>query len=273
MQQENTSVNAGGRTSPAQATSIALRSLGQMYDINIATARALLQAQARAVSAFGWPDLSNLFDQVDERTRHVFSTSAEQLVQVTQRTNDAALELQQQVGRVVQTQAATMAESLQHSLQEIGEQTGEGLRQLCDNARLQAEEAERVAKSASAEFRDTLREGSAHARQALREGGRQFGDAVRQSGEQANDLLRQGGQQAREGAQRGSEAMQRSGEAASQGMQRAGEAASQGMQRAGESASQGGPSGNGQDGATDPQATPGSDERAGRRKNPPQAPV
>jgi hypothetical protein len=262
MQQENTSAAAGGRTSPAQATSIALRSLGQMYDINIATTRALLQAQARAASAFGWPDLSNLFDQVDERTRHAFSTSAEQLVQVTQRTNDAAMELQQQVGRVVQTQAATMAESLQHSLQEIGEQTGESLRQLCDNARLQAEEAERVAKSASAEFRDTLREGSAHARQALREGGRQFGDAVRQSGEQANDLLRQGGQQAREGAQRGSEAMQRSGEGASQG-----------MQRASEGASQGGASGNGQDGAAEQQATPGSDERAGRRKNPPQAPV
>jgi hypothetical protein len=242
MQQENTSASAGARTSPAQVTSIALRSLGQVYDINIATTRALLQAQARAVSAFGWPDWSNLFDQIDDRTRHVFSTGAEQLAQVAQRTNDAALELQQQVGRVVQTQAATMADSLQHSLQEIGEQTGAGLRQLCDSARLQAEEAERVAKSASAEFRDTLREGSAHARQAFREGGRQFGDAVRQGGEQANDLLRQGGQQAREGAQRGSEAVQRAGEAA----------------------------GNGLDGGSETQA-PG-DERSGRRpKNPPQA--
>jgi hypothetical protein len=251
MQQENTSATAGARPSPAQATAIALRSLGQVVDINISTTRVLLQAQARAASAFGWPDWSNLFDQVGDRTRHVFSTSAEQLVQATQRANDAALELQQQVGRVVQTQAATMAESLQNSLQEIGEQTGEGLRQLCDNARLHAEQAERVAQSASEEFRDTLREGSAQARQALREGGRQFGNAVRQGGEQADDLLRQGGQQAREGAQRGGEAIQRAGEAASS-----------------RSAS-----GNGHDGGTEPQPMTGSDERASRRKNPPQAPV
>ena len=256
MQQENTSAGAGTRPSPAQATAIALRGLGQVVDINVATTRVLLQAHARAASAFGWPDWSGLFDQVDDRTRHVFSTGAEQLVQVTQRANDAAMELQQQVGRVVQTQAATMAESLQHGLQEIGEQTGAGLRQLCDNARLHAEEAERVAQSASQEFRDTLREGSAQARQALREGGRQFGEALQQGGAQADDLLRQGGQQVREGTQRGSEAIQRSGEA----LQRAGEAAGSNM------------SGNGPDGASEPQA-PGSDERASRRKNPPQAPV
>jgi hypothetical protein len=252
MQQENTSATTVARPSPAQATAIALRSLGQVVDINLATTRALLQAQARTASAFGWPDWSNLFDQVDERTRHVFSTGAEQLVQAAQRANDAAMELQQQVGRVVQSQAATIAENLQHSLQEIGEQTGEGLRQLCDGARLQAEQAERVAQSASEEFRDTLREGSAHARQAFREGGRQLGDAVRQGGEQANELLRQGGQQAREGTQRSSEAIQRAGEAASSASAAA----------------------NGHDGATEPQQSmTGNDERASRRKNPPQAPV
>ena len=256
MQQENTSANAGNRPSPAQATAIALRSLGQVYDINIATTRVLMQAQARAASAFGWPDWSNLLDQVDDRTRHVFSTGAEQLVQATQRANDAAMELQQQVGRVVQTQAATMAESLQHSLQEIGEQTGEGLRQLCDNARLHAEEAERVAQSVGQEFRDTLREGSTQARQALREGGRQFGEVVRQTGAQADGLVRQGGQQVREGTQRGSEAMQRGGEA---------------IQRAGEAAASSAP-GNGHDGAGE-SMQPGSDDRASRRKNPPQAPV
>jgi hypothetical protein len=258
MQQENTSAGAGNRQSPAQATAIALRSLGQVYDINMATTRVLMQAHARAASAFGWPDWSGLFDQVDDRTRHVFSTGAEQLVQATQRANDAAVELQQQVGRVVQTQAATVAESLQHSLQEIGEQTGEGLRQLCDSARLHAEQAERVAQSASEEFRETLREGSAHARQALREGGRQLEEATRRSGEQAGELLRQGGQQAREQvreqAQRGNEAMQRGSEA---------------IQRAGDG---GAPSGNGPDGASEPLQT-GGDERASRRKNPPQAPV
>jgi uncharacterized phage infection (PIP) family protein YhgE len=221
MPQDNTSASAANRPSPAQATAMALRSFGQVVDINLATTRVLLQAQARAASAFGWPDWSNLFDEVDDRTRHAFSTGAEQLAQAAQRANDAAMELQQQVGRVVQTQAASVAESLQHSLQEIGEQAGEGLRQLCDNARLHAEEAGRVAQSAGQEFRDTLREGSAQARQALREGGRQFGDAVRQAGDAATSAIQS----------------------------------------------------NGHDGAAAETPPTGGDERASRRRNPPQAPV
>lgn len=169
MQQENTPASAGTRPTPVQATAYALRSLGQVYDIQVATTRLLLQGQARAAAAFGWPDWSGVFDQADDRTRHLFATSAEQLVEATQRANDAATELQQQLGRVVQSQAAAVADSVQHSLQEIGEQTGEGLRQLYDSARQQAEQAERVAQSAGQEWRDSLREGSAQARQAFRD--------------------------------------------------------------------------------------------------------
>lgn len=259
MQQGNQSASAS-RPSAAQATAFALRSLGQVYDINVATTRVLWQAQARAASAFGWPDWSSVFDQVDDRARDVFVTGAEQLVQATQRANDAAIEFQQHVGRVVQTQAATVADSLQQSMQEIGEQTGEGLRQLCDSARLHAEQAERVTQSAGQEFRDTLREGSQQARNVIRESGRQLDDAVRQSGEQAGEMLRQGGQQAREEVQRGGEAVQREVQRGSEAVQRAGEAASSATG-----------SGNGQDGQAEAQPAT-SDERSGRRpKNPPQA--
>jgi hypothetical protein len=257
MQQGNTSTAANGRPTPAQATAFALRSLGQVVDMHMATTRVLMQAHARAASAFGWPDWSGLFDQVDHRARDVFAASAEQMVQATQRANDAAVELQQQMGRVVQSQAATMADNLQHSLQELGDQTGEGLRQLCDSARLQAEQAERVAQSVSQEFRETLSEGSAQARQALREGGRQMDEAARRGADQADDMVRQGGQQVREGAQRGAEALQRGGES---------------LQRAGEMGSSAGINGGGENNSGENHAQPGGDERSGRRpKNPPQA--
>ena len=40
-----------GRQSQAHLTSLALRSIGQVYDMNLSAARVLLQTQARAASA------------------------------------------------------------------------------------------------------------------------------------------------------------------------------------------------------------------------------
>src|SRR5437868_3487317 len=62
-----------GRQSQAHLTSLALRSIGQVYDMNLSAARVLLQTQARAASALGLPDWSGLFNSVDVRARHVFS--------------------------------------------------------------------------------------------------------------------------------------------------------------------------------------------------------
>ncbi|NRF65401.1 hypothetical protein HLB44_00240 [Aquincola sp. S2] len=203
MQQGSFFQSGSGRQTPVQVTTFALRSLGQLYDMNLAATRVLLQTQARAASAFGWPDLSGVFDQVDERARSAFATGAEQIAQTAQRANEAAAELQRQVGRVVETQAVTMTERLQQGLQELGSQTSEGLQQLCETARAQADEAERVSKAISQELRDTLREGGQQARSAIREGGERLGETLRQGGQQTTDALRQGGQEARDAAQRG----------------------------------------------------------------------
>lgn len=206
MQQANPSQGrAGNRPSSAQVTSLALRGIGQIYDMNLAATRVLLQTQARAASAFGWPDWSEVFDHVDDRTRNVFAASTEQLVQTAQRASEVAADLQRQVGRVVETQAVTMAETIQHGLEELGTQTHEGLQQLCDTARQQAEQAEQVAQTLSQEMHETMRQGGEHLRDAMRQGGEQLNETMRQGGQQLSGAAREGGEQAREASQRGAQ--------------------------------------------------------------------
>jgi hypothetical protein len=145
-----------------------LRSIGQVYDMNLSATRVLLQTQARAASALGLPDWSGLFGSVDERARHVFAAGAEQLVSTAQRANEVAVDLQREVGRVVETQTATVAETLKQGLEELGSQASEGLSQLVQSTRQQAEEAERVASALNERLRESIRQGGEQARDQMR---------------------------------------------------------------------------------------------------------
>jgi hypothetical protein len=156
MEQRARFQSGDSRHTPVHLTALALKSIGQVYDMNLSATRVLLQTQARAAAAIGFPDWSGLFNVVDERARRVFSTGAEQLLSTAQRANDTATELQREVGRVVESQAATVAQKLQEGLEELGSQTNDGLNQLVQTAREQAEEAERVASSIGEEMREVV---------------------------------------------------------------------------------------------------------------------
>lgn len=189
MAQQGTRSQSGfegqGRPQPAQLTALALRSIGQVYDMNLSAARVMLQTQARAASAIGLPDWSGLFNTVDERARHVFAAGAEQLVNTTQRANEVAAELQREVGRVVETQTTTVAETLKQGLEELGSQTSEGLTQLVQTVRQQAEEAERVASSVGEQMRDSMQRGGEQARDTLHRGQQAIGQAYGGDGGQS----------------------------------------------------------------------------------------
>jgi hypothetical protein len=185
------------RFQPGHLTAIALRSASQVYDINLSATRVLWQTQARAAAAFGLPDWSPLFDGASDRAREVFANSAEQVIQTAQKASEAAVELQRQMGRVIETQAAQAAESWQRGLEELGNQASEGLNQLCETARETAEEAQRTAQTLGDEARQTFSQGVDQARQHAQAGfdrGReaiaQAGDAVRREGEAVNEEAR-----------------------------------------------------------------------------------
>jgi hypothetical protein len=139
-------------------TTLTLESIGQVYDLNLSAARVMLQMHARAASVLGWPDWSGLFGTVDDRARHVFSVGAEQFANTAQRANEAAAELQQEVSRVVGTQAATVAQTLEQGLEELGTQASAGIEQFVKTARQQAEEAERVASVVGERLRGEMQQ-------------------------------------------------------------------------------------------------------------------
>src|SRR5207245_6376843 len=128
----------------------------QVDDRSLSAARVVLQTQARAASAIGLPDWTGWFQSVDERARRVFSTGAEQILNTAQRASEATAELQREVGRVVDTQTTTVAQTLQQGLEELGSQTSEGLNQLIETAREQAEEAERASSEMGEQMRSAI---------------------------------------------------------------------------------------------------------------------
>jgi len=193
MPQDNRAfADAQAASQPVHLTAFALRSAGHLYDLNVSTARVLLQTQARAAAAFGLPDWSPLFDAADERVRHVFATGAEHVLNTARRTNEAVSELQRQVGRVIETQATQAADSWQRGLEELGSQADQGLNQLLETARKTADDAQRGAEALGQQFRDNVRRAGEDTRSAQQQA---YGE-LRQFSAQAVDAAHDGAQQA-----------------------------------------------------------------------------
>lgn len=175
-------------------TSVALRGVGQVCDLQMTAARMLLRSQARAMAAFGWPDVTGLFNSADERTRNLYATAAEQMVRAAQRAGEAATELQREVSRLVDTQAAMAVENWQRGLEEIGTQAEQGLNELCETTRRTAEEAAEATRTTAEATRETLREGGTAVRHAVRESADATRAAMRESGDATRQVLREAGQ-------------------------------------------------------------------------------
>ena len=160
--------------------------------MQVAVARLAMQIQARAAVAFGWPDYSEFFRLGIGRAKRAFATGTERFLSSAQQASETICEAQREVGRLMECNAESMAESWQHGLEEFGIQAEESLGQIRELARQQVEEARQAAESIG----DATRE------------------AVRQSGEQFRESVRQGAERGRELMSEGSEAVQRETERA-----------------------------------------------------------
>jgi hypothetical protein len=88
---------------------VALRGTALLWDLQMETARNLWRTQARTAAMLGIPDYSDLFKFGDERTRRLFTTSAEQVLNSARQARDTMVEMQRQIGRLAEQQ--TMARS------------------------------------------------------------------------------------------------------------------------------------------------------------------
>lgn len=176
---------------------VALRGLSEAYDMQVTATRLALQTQARAAVAFGWPDYSELFRIGDGRAKRSFAIGTEQLLHTAQQAGQTFSEVQREVGKLMECNAESLAESWQQGLEEFGIQAEESLEQMRELARQQVEQAMQAAESL----------GDA-TRQAVRESGEQFRESVRQGAETA----RQGAERGREMISEGAETVRKEGE-------------------------------------------------------------
>jgi len=201
-----------GRALGINMTATTARSLGQLYDIQAAAARVVLRAQARALSALGLPDYSHLFEVADERTKRMFSTTTEALLQSANHASSTGGEIQQHLGRLWEQQAMDLTETWRQGLEELQTQGSESLNELKELVRQQADEMLLATESLTDVTRETLREGGEQFRATLRQGfersrevvGRQT-EATRREAERVAEATRQAGEEMRGAAAEGAE--------------------------------------------------------------------
>jgi len=189
-------------------TANALRGLGQIYDMQAATMRAMLRTQTRAASAFGLPDYSRLFEIGDDRALHLYSSVTENLVSFVNQADGSLTEIPSQICRLLEQQAIDITERWKYGLEELQQQASESMQELKELSRQQAEELARASESLTTATQSTLREGGEQFRAAVSHGrelaGRQS-EGMRKEGESfAGDVqesIKEGGQAAEEGAE------------------------------------------------------------------------
>jgi hypothetical protein len=160
-------------------TAFAVRGFSQLCDMQMAATRLMLQTQARAATSLGLPDVSELFRVADDRAKQLFTSGTEQLLNTAQHARETFGEVQRQVGRLVETQTVSMADTWQRGIEELGAQAEQGLENLSETTRRQAEEAERALQKMAESAQDQIGQAGAAAQQE--------GDEAEAQGEEAQD--------------------------------------------------------------------------------------
>ena len=185
-------VGASARPSPINFAAVMIRGVGSLYDLQVEAARLVLQSQARTAAAFGLPDYSGLFGIDDERAKHLISAGTDYLLNSAQQAKQTISEVHHHVGRLVEQETINIAESWRYGIQELNQQTEEGLTQFREMAKKQVEEVERTSETLHETARQGLREGGEQSRESMQEIGEQGRRTTQEAGEQVRDTVREG---------------------------------------------------------------------------------
>lgn len=203
--------DGAGRQPAINLTVSTLRTLGQLFDMQAATARIMWRAQARAASAFGAPDFSRMFQVSDDRGHRLFSAVTDNVSQMLQQVGPLT-EVHSQMGRMFEQGAIDLNERWKIGVEEMQQQAKESILELKELSDQQVEEMARATESLTDATRASLREGGEKFRATVRQGrevaARQAemmrGEAEQAAGEaedEGRDGVEEGGD--REGGQRG----------------------------------------------------------------------
>ena len=218
-QSEQGGQQMGGRSGERQGripstiniAAVALRSMSEAYDMQLAATRLAWQTQARAAAAFGWPDYSGFFRRDEGRAKRVFATGTEHLLATAQQARQTLAEVQREVGRLIECNAESMAESWQQGLEEFAVQAEESLDQMKELARQQIDEAMQAAESLGDATREAVRQGGEQFRETVRQGAERGREATREASERGREAISEQAERTREQGHQVEEETERSG--------------------------------------------------------------
>lgn len=147
------------RQAAVNVTATAMRGMGQLFDMQAATARVLMRAQLRTACAFGMPDYSGMLQTNDDRATRLFSTATENLMQVVDQGDSPLAEMSSQMIRLIEQQAIAVTERMKDSLQEMKSQTAQSMEELKQLTRQQADEVSRASEMLMNATKESLHEG------------------------------------------------------------------------------------------------------------------
>lgn len=172
--------SAASARMPTALTDAALRGAGQMFDMQLSAMRTLMQTQARAAAAFGFPDCSAIFKNDGEQPqREVIAKSTEAIASVAQTASDTFAEVQRRVAGIVESQTQVAAQSWQQGIEQLSTETDESLKTMRETFKQQSEELERATQAAAEE----ARQGGERMRQQMHEGAQKGKETLAQLGE------------------------------------------------------------------------------------------
>lgn len=145
IQQGGDAPQFGGRQFESMAE-VALRGTALLWDLQMETARNVFRTQARTAAMLGIPDCSEMFEIGDARARRLFSMGAEQVLNTARQARETVAEMQRQFGRIAEKQTIGMTEQVRDQIEQISRHTEQGLQEIRDIARAEAEQAEGLAQ-------------------------------------------------------------------------------------------------------------------------------
>ena len=145
MQQGGETPQFGGRQFESMAE-VAVRGTALLWDLQMETARNVWRTQARTAAMLGIPDCSEMFEIGDARARRLFSMGAEQVLNTARQARETVAEMQRQFGRIAEKQTIGMTEEVRDQIEQISRHTEQGLQEIRDIARAEAEQAEGLAQ-------------------------------------------------------------------------------------------------------------------------------
>ena len=118
----------------------------RIVDMQTSAARVFLQTQSRSARMFGVPDWSHSLNGPSAQVSQLFTTGAEQAMNLIRHTNETISELNEQFGQLVQRQTAQIVDEMRNGMEEVSRKAEESLDQMRQTTNAATRETQRATR-------------------------------------------------------------------------------------------------------------------------------